>query len=261
MDFDGAEDSTGPGVMTRGMLVPALDGSVAKRYYVDVYPTLNVTGSLGSALPYAGYARPKGASPINVTLVPAYDECTSGNETHGAPLAVPSCSPPVQSSDYLTVGTPDANGKPAAAAGRVTLKVLGESPIDFDNGDQGDVGVTVGFTDVRKKSDLSDYTGELRTLLGLRITDHLNGTSLKTPATALDSPLAFNVACAATAGPEGGACNVTTTVDAVLSDVAREGRRSVWGLDQVQIFDGGADGDADTTGDNTLFLTQGAFAP
>jgi hypothetical protein len=261
MDFDGAKDSTGPGVMTRGMLVRALDGGVQKRYYVDVYPALTVTGSLGSALPYAGYARPKGASPINITLVPAYDECTSGNEAHGAPLAVPSCSPPVQSSNFLTVGTPDANGKPANAAGRVTLKVLGESPINFDNGDQGDVEVTVGFTDVRKKSDLSDYTGELRAVLGLRITDHLNGTSLKSPATAVDSPLGFNVSCASTAGPEGGACNVTTTVDAVLSDVAREGRRSVWGLDQVKIFDGGADGDADTTGDNTLFLTQGAFAP
>jgi hypothetical protein len=27
------------------------------------------------------------------------------------------------------------------------------------------------------------------------------------------------------------------------------------------VFDGGADGDADTTGDNTLFAVQGAFTP
>jgi hypothetical protein len=35
----------------------------------------------------------------------------------------------------------------------------------------------------------------------------------------------------------------------------------VWGLGQVKVYDGGADGDADTTGDNTLFEVQGLFAP
>jgi hypothetical protein len=261
MDFDGAQDSTGPGLMTRGMLVRAIDGSVQKRYYVDVYPALTVSGALDPALPYVGYARPKGATPVNVTLVPAYDECSDQNGSHGAPLAVPSCNPPVQSSGYLTVGTPDANGKPANATGKVILKVLGESPIDFDNGDQADVQITAGFTDVRNKPDLSDYTGELRALLGLRITDGFNGTSLRHPATAADAPLGFTVTCSPTAGGEGGACNLTTTVDAMMTDVAREGKRAVWGLSQVRVFDGGADGDADTAGDNTLFAVQGLFAP
>ena len=41
----------------------------------------------------------------------------------------------------------------------------------------------------------------------------------------------------------------------------REGKRAVWGLGSVQVFDGGSDGDADTTGDNTLFEVQGLFAP
>jgi hypothetical protein len=27
------------------------------------------------------------------------------------------------------------------------------------------------------------------------------------------------------------------------------------------VYDGGSDGDADTTGNNTLFMTQGLFAP
>ena len=44
-------------------------------------------------------------------------------------------------------------------------------------------------------------------------------------------------------------------------DVVREGKRAVWGLGQVQVFDGGADGDADTAADNTLFAVQGLFAP
>ena len=58
------------------------------------------------ALP-VGYARPKSASPTKVALVPAFEECTSANAEHGAPLAVPSCSPPTPSSDFLTVGAPD----------------------------------------------------------------------------------------------------------------------------------------------------------
>ena len=73
---------------------------------------------------------------------------------------------------------------------------------------------------------------------------------------------AFNIGCAATAGAEGGACNVATTADAVMSDLVGEGQaRGIWRLGQVQVFDGGADGDADTTGDNTLFAVQGAFTP
>jgi hypothetical protein len=32
-------------------------------------------------------------------------------------------------------------------------------------------------------------------------------------------------------------------------------------LDPVRVYDGGADGDADTLADNTLFLTQGVFVP
>ena len=165
-------------------------------------------------------------------------------------------------SDHLTVGTPDANGKPPAAAGGVQLKVVGESPINPDNGDQSDVGVTASFTDVRNQAGLTDYTGELRAVLGVRTTDRYNGAALDQPATAADSTLAFNLSCAATAGSEGGTCNAATTLDAVTGgELVREGKRAVWELSQIQVFDGGADADADTTGDNTLFAVQGLFAP
>jgi hypothetical protein len=69
------------------------------------------------------------------------------------------------------------------------------------------------------------------------------------------------VPCSATGGAEGGACNITTTADAVMPGVAKEGQRAVWELGQVSVYDGGADGDADTAGDNTLFAVQGLFAP
>ena len=180
--------------------------------------------------------------------MPAFEECTSADSTHGAPLAVPSCSPPIPTSDYLTVGAPDANGNPAVFAGVIDLKVVGETPIDPANGDQADVQISASFSDVRKQSDLTDYTGELSAVLELRTTDRHNGISLEDHATVVDTPLRVTVPCSPTGGPEGGACNIATTADAVMADVAREGQRAIWQLGQIKVFDGGADGDADTAG-------------
>jgi subtilase family protein len=208
-----------------------------------------------------GYARPKGATPLDIRLVPAFEECVSDNASHGAPLSVPSCSPPQLASDHLTVGTPDANGKAAASMGVLTLKEQGENPINPGNGDQADVAITTSFTDVRNQGTLTDYTGELRYVLGFRITDRENGEGLVYPATASDVTLSFSVPCASTLGPEGGSCSLSTTADGVLPGVVKEGERSVWALGQLQVFDGGGDGDGDTTGDNTLFAVPGLFAP
>jgi hypothetical protein len=41
----------------------------------------------------------------------------------------------------------------------------------------------------------------------------------------------------------------------------KEGNRSIWGLGQVEVYDGGADQDADTPADNTPFMKQGVFVP
>jgi hypothetical protein len=207
------------------------------------------------------YARPRGASPTNIRLVPAFKACTSANATHGAPLAANACSPPDPASDYLTIGTPDVNGQAANFNGSLTLKTVGESPIDPNNGDQADIELSANLTDVRNAGDLSDYTGELRAVLPLRITDRSGGDFADSSVTTNDVPLGFNINCAATPGSEGGACNVATTADAVMSGLVREGQRGVWRLGQVQVYDGGADGDADTTGDNTLFAEQGTFTP
>jgi hypothetical protein len=37
--------------------------------------------------------------------------------------------------------------------------------------------------------------------------------------------------------------------------------RAIWEIVEVEVFDGGADGDAETTNDNTLFAVPGAFVP
>jgi hypothetical protein len=209
-------------------------------------------------LPLPGYARPKSASPTTVRLVPAFDECTSPNSNHGAPLASPSCAPATKTSGYLTVGTVDANGKAPAFEGKVVFKALGESPIDPNNGDQADIQITTDITDVRN-NDLTDYTGELRVIPSLRITDRNNDPTFDEPATVIDTTLPFSVPCVATTGTAGSNCALTTTADALMGGVL-EGKRAVWQLDQVQVYDGGPDGDGDTA-DNTLFAVQGLFAP
>ena len=225
-------------------------------YYVSIN-----SGEVRAVTP--NYARPTSATPITVRFVPASAQCTSTNSTHGAPLALSSCNPPVQTSNQVTVGTPDGNGEAANSAGSLVMQVVGETPIDPGNGDQANVNLTFGYSDVRRKSDLADYAGELRALLTLRVTDRYSGPGLDTSATTASLPFGVTVPCSTTPldSTTGSNCNVTTTADAVTANSVREGRRSIWELGQVQVFDGGADGDADTTGDNTLFAVQGAFVP
>ena len=43
--------------------------------------------------------------------------------------------------------------------------------------------------------------------------------------------------------------------------LVKEGARAIWQLDQVRVLDGGADSDADTAADNSLFVVQGVFVP
>ena len=51
------------------------------------------------------YPRPGGATPLVVPLAPAFLPCTAPNSTHVGPLDNPSCTPPVEQSGSLTMGT------------------------------------------------------------------------------------------------------------------------------------------------------------
>ena len=207
-----------------------------------------------------GYPRPAGASPMRASLVPAYQACTSPNRTHGTPLAFGSCSPPVEHSSQLTIGSPDANGEQAASTGFVRFATLIGDP---GPADEADVAVRLEITDVRRRSDLTDYTGELRASVSTRITDKDNPPPAggASDGTVSDTPIAFTVPCSATpASPAGATCSVTTTLDTVTGGAIKEGVRANWQLGQIEVFDGGPDGDAETT-PNTLFAKQGIFAP
>jgi plastocyanin len=222
------------------------------RYYCEAHGGPNGTGMSGVVwVNGPGYARPKGATPLRASLAPAYKPCTAANRTHGSPIVSGSCNPPAQASDFLTVGTPDANSTGANSVGAVLVQVLAAP----------DVRLSASITDVRNKSGLTDYTGELQGELPLRITDKMNGPSLTEPATTGDITFSFVIPCAATdLTTVGSTCSVVTTANAVAPGAIVSGARAIWEVQNVQVFDGGTDGVASTAG-NTLFADQAVFTP
>jgi Tol biopolymer transport system component len=205
------------------------------------------------SIPINSYPRPRAATLQQVSLVPAYSACSSPNRTHGPPLAYDSCNPPAQASDEATLGTPDANGRPLKGEGKARYTTLA-----------GDVRIELEVADVYDRSTLADYAGELRLHSLLRITDKRNTPHPGGPGagTVTDTILGATAPCTATADPnQGASCVVSTTANALAPGTVSSGARTVWGLGQTRVDDGGADGDADTPGDNTLFMVQGVFVP
>jgi FG-GAP repeat len=238
------------------------DLAVANQGSNDVSILLNTT---------PGYQRPRGATPFLTYLVPAYKACASPNRTHGTPLAFPSCNPPVQTSHFLTVGTPDANGAGSRSIGRVLFRVTA-----------GDVLINANITDVRCQSPQTtttcgdanaandsagpDYTGQVQVAANLRITDQDNGSSGTDPATG-DVPLlgsSFPVAASCAETPlnkaVGATCTLATSANALRPGAVQAGQRANWELGRVQVYDGGASGVAGAA-DATLFEEQGVFVP
>jgi WD40-like Beta Propeller Repeat len=212
-------------------------------------------------IPINSYPRPKGATPFYASLAIAYKPCTAPDRTHGPPLAYGSCSSPQMTSDYLTVGTADANGKPPRNEGYLRMGVIPGNP--GTTADEADVALEFFSDDVFTKA-IADYTGELRAKVMLQITDKDNAPHPGGPgaATTTSIPLELTVGCTPVADPlEGSSCTATTSADALAPGTVKEGRRSIWGLGRVEIYDGGADGDAQTPVGDTLFATQGIFVP
>jgi hypothetical protein len=234
---------------------------------------------LTTAPAQATHPRPKSASPMRMSLVPAYAACAAPNRTHGPPLAFASCNPPAQTSAQATVGTPDAFGGAANSAGSLRLAFIccGQAPDDLD------ILVQVEVNDVRCRptgsrcgtanaSGPADYSGDIRLAFTVRLTDHFNalapggGTDA---ATVQDFAIKYNNttdgipgACAQTASTStGSTCSSNTSLNAVIPGSLKEAKRAIYELDAVRIFDGGADGDGGTTADNTVFMRPGVFIP
>jgi hypothetical protein len=198
------------------------------------------------------YPRPGSATPTRVALVHAYEQCTNPNSGHPLPVQEPSCNPPRLVSDYITTGTG------GLSSGFVKLRAVLGDP-GTPTVDEADLSLEAFMTDVRNQTG-GDYTGELQVSLDLRITDRLNGPASSDPATVQDRSFEFAAPCTAQAGNVGSTCTVTTTADTLVPGFATETKRTIYDVGKVQVFDGGADGDADTE-PNTLFATQGVFLP
>jgi hypothetical protein len=214
----------------------------------------------------ASHVRPKGATPFRMSLVPAYKQCTVPNHTHGAPLSFTSCNPPRQVSDYVTVGTPDANGAGANSIGYVQLDAIA-----------GDVRVRINVNDLRcmpptasavcrsgNAADGPDYSGRLRAYARpLRITDHDDGSDQNEAGTVVDIPSPpVDLPCANTASTlVGSTCILDTTMNAIGPGYVKDGKRTIWELGQFEVHDGGPDGRTETEPDLALLLVPGVFLP
>ena len=229
-------------------------------YTVRVSGVGDAVGNFRIQITTPGHARPQVAAAVHLSLVPAFATCTSPNRNHGPP-DLPggqnpdrSCAPPVRQSSVLTVGAPDANGKPLNSEGAFVMKATAND-VTFD----------VRITDVRNAGNLTDYTGDLRVDLNVRITDKMNGPSAENhSATLPDMSVGFPITldCVPTSGTSdiGSTCSATTTANAINPGAVQGGFRTVWQLGQVEVSDGGADGNPNTT-PNTVFARQGVFVP
>ena len=111
--------------------------------------------------------RPKGATPLYLSLVPAYKPCTASNRTHGPPLAYGSCNPPSPGSSEPDRG----RRRRQPGAGALGRRGAPERAGHAGPPDDADVRIRFSLTNVMKASDLSEYTGELRGTLTVRRTD------------------------------------------------------------------------------------------
>jgi hypothetical protein len=239
--------------------VNAVMATVLNTYFsTTVFHEGLILGRLKSDINTLGHVRPVAATPMLLSLVPAYAACAAANRVHGPPLESPSCAPPAQRSSELTVGTADANGEDPNFVGSVEMRVMTGNPLTTD--DEADVRLRADLSDVRRKSDLGDYEGELEVRTIVRLTDRLNGSGLTESTTMRNFQFEFVAPCTPTAGGSGSDCSVSTTADAVTPGLIDEGARAVWQLGQVSVADGGSDGVASTE-PNGVFAVQGVFVP
>jgi WD40-like Beta Propeller Repeat len=249
-DASGSSSRSDIGVMNA-------DGSDATRIVSDGA----AYGPDWQPIPVNSYPRPRGASPLRVSLVPASKPCTSPNSFHGAPLGYGSCAPPQPTSTQLTTGTPDSNGLPVRMDASLLLRVVpGNSATTQD---EADVRIDAHVNNVFNL-DLSDYTGALRAAMPVRITDRDNTPSPSAPGAATTVPFqyGFDIPCTPDPAPNiGSDCSLSTTADTLVPGTIKENLRTIWQIGRVRVDDAGPDGNPDTVADNAVFAVQGIFAP
>jgi len=212
----------------------------------------------------ATHPRPTGATPMRVSLVPAYNQCTAPNRTHGPPLAFGSCNPAVPSSSFVTVGT--------QSVGSIRIDVLVGAPGPPDD---TDILIKPSISDVRCKGATTscgsanttggpDYTGQLQGNASIRLTDHHNATSAgggTDPATVIDIPFPISMSCTSTPDTSIGSLCKEPSATCLGCFPQYEGKRTLAEITQLKVYDGGPDGIVTTNDGSTLVAVQGVFVP
>jgi serine protease AprX len=209
----------------------------------------------------APFDLPAAASPLSVSLVPAFRQTISSSQclatgrtsaTHGPPLALASCDPPA----YVP-GTAAHLGPSSASAATLTV-VPGNLATAAD---EADLSIAVNAPDVRNGAG-GDYdpsaVADVTLKVKLRLSDTYNGGALEDPATVGDFELSVPASCVVSPGPQGSTCSASTGADAVTPGSIREGTSMVVQAFRVRMDDAGANavrGD----GDDHVFAQQGLF--
>jgi hypothetical protein len=279
--------STGPASINQPSLplfrASSLDGT---RVFFQTEEALVSSDNDGSVdvysreAPVTGYPRPKSGSPLRLSLVPAFQQCTTPDRAHAPPLSFGSCGDSdepfsLTQSQVLTLGTPDHNGIEVSSASFVKLAAqLGTAGPPND----ADLIVLIQVNDVRcgpgggaacPGGVTADFTGKLVLRATARLTDRMNGGVNGDAATTLHFPLDLPAQCNATPTDDGATCDTTTTLNALLPGAIVEGKRAILELGEMRVYDPGPNGTGFGTGcppacgdgDETVFMRQGVFVP
>ena len=210
-----------------------------------------------------GYPRPTGASPLKVSLVPAYVACAE-REPHPRPAARASRLRSSRAVLAARHGRYPGRERPGCEVDRLR---------EDDHRDRGPL--IAGRRSQRaarcehhgcpQQASADGLTGQLQVAVSLRITDRDNGCCPTRRARRRHRrglAVVVHLTCAATSDTTiGSTCSIATTADALVPGMVTEGKRAIWQVGQVQVTDGGEDGIAATAADNTLFAKQGLFVP
>jgi TolB protein len=248
------------------IFVASSDGSGV----TDVTPLSSYEGSpdwqrLPVTSPPPSYDHPALASTLRVSLVPGHRQTISATQcgarggspsTHGAPLALAACDPPA----YLP-GTAAHLGPQSASFAQYSV-VYGDT--NAGNGDQANVTLAASLNDIRTTGG-GDYDPnvsgpDLTLVTRLRISDSFNGGSQSDPATVQDFDYQIPIDCTPTAGPDGSACLLDTSADAITPDTIRENKASVLQVFRFRVNDSGVNG-VRGDGDDRSFAAQGIYIP
>jgi hypothetical protein len=232
------------------------------RYYCDLHGTPTGAGMSGAVIVKATYETPQSASPISVSLVPAFRQSGTGanptNGQHSPPLGVPATLPPKPASNVAAVGN--------TSIGSATMTVVPGNQVSST--DEADITYSGGINDVRAGNPSgADYNPnasgpDLTLITRARLSDLQNGPTGGTSGgttTDLDLP-GVPIDCVNTAGPEGSTCNLSTSADAVTPGVVKEAAQTSSQVFRVRVNDSGPDG-VRGNGDDTLFAQQGIYIP